>query len=388
MIKDIFSADELSGFYHQTFWDIRKKLNRRDFEKSGCVIYGAGNQGRLVASSLRDAGIKPICFIDQNPLLCGKKIDGMMVCQPSELDNYASSYIVISSCHIRSILTNNKFLMDKKVVLWSALSDFCSVLPILPDKPEDILENTETEEVYYLLEDEISRKIFHDFIKFQLNFSEELFHGEKSNGYFPNDINLNYKVFIDAGAADGDTLRSWLKVVKTLLKKELYYYAFEPNLFLFHKMSTYVSTIEDKIKSKIKLYNLAIGENDTLCKISNIGKSSSIEGNINKNSHQDTDKNSDIIRIMRLDSLSLKRTPTFIKADIEGSEMSLLKGSKNTIHSIGSDLAISVYHKYDDIWKVPLLIKQINKNYRFYLRHATQSLDDVILFATCKRDEK
>ena len=153
-------------------------------------------------------------------------------------------------------------------------------------------------------------------------------------------------------------------------------------------MSTYVSTIEDKIKSKIKLYNLAIGENDTLCKISNIGKSSSIEGNINKNSHQDTDKNSDIIRIMRLDSLSLKRTPTFIKADIEGSEMSLLKGSKNTIHSIGSDLAISVYHKYDDIWKVPLLIKQINKNYRFYLRHATQSLDDVILFATCKRDEK
>lgn len=67
MMKDSFSADELSGFYRPTFWDIRRKISRRDFEKCVCVIYGVGNQGRLVTSPLRDAGIEPICFMDQNP---------------------------------------------------------------------------------------------------------------------------------------------------------------------------------------------------------------------------------------------------------------------------------------------------------------------------------
>lgn len=388
MMKDSFSADELSGFYRQTFWDIRRKISRRDFEKCGCVIYGAGNQGRLVTSSLRDAGIEPICFIDQNPLLCGKKIDGMMVWQPSELDNYASSYIVISSCHIQSILTNNRFLMGKKVILWSALSDFCPILPLLPDRPEDILDNSEVEEGYYLLDDEKSKKIFCDFLKFQLDFSEALFAGKKSDGYFPSDISLNYKVFVDAGAADGDTLRCWLKVIKALPKEELFYYAFEPNPSLFHKMSTYVSTLESQIRSKIELYNYGIGENDTICKISDAGKSSSVEYSIKYDNCINANKDSAITRIMCLDCLNFKHIPTFIKADIEGSELSLLKGAKSTIHSIGSDLAISVYHKYDDIWKIPLLINKINKNYRFYLRHSTRTMDDVVLFATCKNSKK
>lgn len=384
MIRDAFSADELKGFYHQPFWDVRKKISRQDFEKYGCVIYGAGVEGKLVTSSLRGVGLEPICFIDRNPLLSGKRIDGVMVCQPSELDNYASSYIIVSTCRIRSILTDNQFLIGKKVVLWSALDNFCSILPVLPDKPEDILDNREAEDGFSLLKDEKSKKIFRDFIKFQLDFCEDLFQGEKCNGYFPTDINLNYRVFVDAGAADGDTLQCWLKAVETLPEEELYYYAFEPNQFLFHRISEYVSHRKNKISSKIELYNFGLGESDSIYRISNAGKSSSIIPNTDPKNCYEIKEDNSTIRITCLDNFKFEHAPTFIKADIEGSELSLLRGSEALIHSTEPDLAISVYHKYEDIWKIPLLINKIDKNYNFYLRHSTHALDDVILFATCK----
>ena len=64
--------------------------------------------------------------------------------------------------------------------------------------------------------------------------------------------------------------------------------------------------------------------------------------------------------------------------------MLLLKGAENIIHSVSPDLAISVYHKYDDIWKIPLFINKINKNYQFYLRHSLHAFGDIIIFATCR----
>ena len=53
--------------------------------------------------------------------------------------------------------------------------------------------------------------------------------------------------------------------------------------------------------------------------------------------------------------------------DIEGSEINALKGGKITINKYKPKLAISAYHKWDDLLKIPLLIHSIRPDYKFYL---------------------
>ena len=46
-----------------------------------------------------------------------------------------------------------------------------------------------------------------------------------------------------------------------------------------------------------------------------------------------------------------------------------LKGSEKTIKLYKPRLIVSLYHRTEDLIKLPLLIKELNPEYRFYLRH-------------------
>lgn len=71
----------------------------------------------------------------------------------------------------------------------------------------------------------------------------------------------------------------------------------------------------------------------------------------------------------------------FIKMDIEGAEAEALKGAARIISRDSPDLAISVYHKPDDMIVIPALIHKINPNYVFYLKHNSNSACETVLFA-------
>jgi len=61
-------------------------------------------------------------------------------------------------------------------------------------------------------------------------------------------------------------------------------------------------------------------------------------------------------------------SPTFIKMDIQGSELESLKRCRHMIISTRPELAISVYHVPDHLWKIPLLIKKMIPDYECFLR--------------------
>lgn len=60
---------------------------------------------------------------------------------------------------------------------------------------------------------------------------------------------------------------------------------------------------------------------------------------------------------------------TFIKMDIEGAELNALRGAAKTIVDNKPRLAISVYHKPEDILEIPAFILKLVPEYRLYLRH-------------------
>ena len=72
---------------------------------------------------------------------------------------------------------------------------------------------------------------------------------------------------------------------------------------------------------------------------------------------------------------------TFIKMDIEGAELEALKGASNTIMRCKPKLAICIYHKPEDMYRIPEYIKELNDNYRFYIRHHANTPSETVLYA-------
>ncbi|WP_295764254.1 FkbM family methyltransferase [uncultured Oscillibacter sp.] len=87
------------------------------------------------------------------------------------------------------------------------------------------------------------------------------------------------------------------------------------------------------------------------------------------------------IAVRRLDTLLGDRPVTFIKMDIEGSELAALRGAERIVREQRPKLAICVYHKPEDIWEIPGLILQYHPDYRLYLRHYSLCDTDTVLYA-------
>jgi FkbM family methyltransferase len=71
----------------------------------------------------------------------------------------------------------------------------------------------------------------------------------------------------------------------------------------------------------------------------------------------------------------------FIKMDIEGSELSALRGAEKTLRKFRPKLAISIYHKLPDFWEIARYLDSLDLNYRFYIRHFTIHAEETVLFA-------
>jgi FkbM family methyltransferase len=71
---------------------------------------------------------------------------------------------------------------------------------------------------------------------------------------------------------------------------------------------------------------------------------------------------------------------SFVKMDIEGGEGAAIDGARKTIMSSRPKLAICVYHKADDLWKLPQKVLSIHGKYDLYLRHYTEGVDETVMF--------
>ena len=82
-----------------------------------------------------------------------------------------------------------------------------------------------------------------------------------------------------------------------------------------------------------------------------------------------------------LDSMLDEVPVTFIKMDIEGSELAALAGAQQLIRKYSPILAICVYHRQDDLWNIPLLIHRLNPDYSFHLRPHLLEGWDLVCYA-------
>jgi len=75
------------------------------------------------------------------------------------------------------------------------------------------------------------------------------------------------------------------------------------------------------------------------------------------------------IEVDTIDNFCRNEKVTFIKMDIEGSELEALKGAEKQIRENKPKLAICVYHKEEDLITIPQYILSLNPEYKLYLRY-------------------
>lgn len=173
-------------------------------------------------------------------------------------------------------------------------------------------------------------------------------------------------IIIDLGAYKGDTV---LWFAKNVGDKGTVY-GFEPMNSNFRILK---KNIEKNNIGNVVLCNSALGEEEG--EVFMDGRDGGAFLSLNG-------KNK--VKITTLDKFILDKkidNVNFIKMDIEGAELSALKGSNDTIKRFKPRLAICVYHKFDDLISIPKYIKSLNDNYRFYLRTNRPDCGEVVLYA-------
>ena len=92
------------------------------------------------------------------------------------------------------------------------------------------------------------------------------------------------------------------------------------------------------------------------------------------------DDKGEAVRVVSLDSFFVDLPLSFIKLDVEGMEYDTLLGARQTIAQYRPKIAVCVYHKPDDLFRIYSLLRDINPDYMFKLRHHSSLLMETVLY--------
>jgi FkbM family methyltransferase len=275
------------------------------------------------------------------------------------------------------------------------------------------LENPhEFDEVYNLFTDEDSKSTFDWFIQFRVAYA---FLGEAAKFVFPprisyeefinkvSGIKLDHNSFITIGnykfASNPEAVAgSWIFEQYNLkglcevssgdyvvdggaFKGETAFwflskgagrvYAFDGDDINFEAL--FKNVMLNKVEDRIVPLKVLLSDKDGTSKIKMTGSASS---SILVNEGTE-------VECTTLDSFVVKNNIEridFIKLDVEGAEIDVLKGTVETIRKCKPKMAISVYHKPEDIILITSFLRGLLSESKFYLRHFSDNFSETVLF--------
>jgi FkbM family methyltransferase len=202
--------------------------------------------------------------------------------------------------------------------------------------------------------------------------------GKRFKRQYIDNINLkNGSTIIEGGVEDGTDSVNFYNAFNEC---KMNIYGFEPFIEVFDKSPNKAFLL----KKGIKVYPWALwNKNEDLSFIKN--DVSSVSSCINRNEiNIQSSTNKVTVRGISIDSFVEKyniKTVSLIKLDIEGAELEALQGAAKTISKYKPQLAISIYHKKEDLFEIPELLLKINPEYKFKLGMYSPTFIDSVLYA-------
>lgn len=235
--------------------------------------------------------------------------------------------------------------------------------PFIVDFKNDFLENKDKyHQTYNLLSDDKSKEIFEKIINFKITFDFEFMQGftnSHEEQYFDKELipQIENITFVDGGAYVGDTLTQIMHNFPDFKK----IYCIEPNTLHLN-----IARREFDMIDNIEFINCGLGDEKVF----------KIEEDENQNNCA---HDYHALNINTLDNL-IDVKVDFIKLDIEGAEQDAIDGAQKLIKKYTPILAICIYHKAEDWYKIPQKILDINNNYKIYLRHYMEGIYETVLY--------
>lgn len=333
------------------------------------LIYGSANHAELVQKYLMGCGVAVEAFVvDDEFYEKDFYINGLKATSINNYINVLENYnIVIGFCDIEKskfIIGNPCLLKTNFFLLWEPLETYNWSEEFLRENWSKLLN------VYDNLADNLSRKTMSSLIEAKLNFcGKNLLKIASKNQYFNEltfSIDSSEEIFVDCGAFNGDTVAKYVEFTDNNYKK---IYAFEPNQNNIVALKKRVGLIEN-----IEIVEKGTWNQDAILEFSENGSASQIVDNTG----------SVKVEVTTIDKVVGDDKVTFIKMDVEGSELESLEGAQRTIAKNMPKLAICCYHKRDDIVNLYTYISQFENDrycYKFYLRHHSNSVYETVLYA-------
>lgn len=352
------AVEEIFYYYDSEIRTVKEKCKEKR-----TVIFGAGELGHRVYNALKERGVSVACFCDNKT--CGKADlrTGLNIMSLDELkDDIKKIFVLIAVFDDAAYASVYQQLLD-----FGLESEHLMNSKIIAERlPISYLEENKDryKKAYSLLGDDFSKNVYLNRMKkayFDKDISQIV--SDAREEYFDANVLLTgEEVFVDCGGFDGDTALKFIKRTKGRFKKII---IFEPEEYK-----------EILIKKRMKNYNFdfyrcGVWSKDTVLKFDargDCGSCVSEEGEVE-------------IEVKALDETIFEDAPTYIKMDIEGSEIEALKGCKKIIQQYKPKLAICIYHNPEDLFEIPIMIKEMCQEYRLTIRQYANSQFETVCYA-------
>ena len=343
-------------------------------------IYGAGAFGCALVSALLKAGIEVDFLIDRS--ITSTEFDRIPVVRPGSSDLDRSIPILISVMGYPEIVTSLESDGFLTVIPTELVFDLFTVALLIFTTDGSIWRSRDRDRhldeggialLSGLLKDQKSHEVLTTLIAFRSSPSRLTYPWPDTHEwYFPPDIPL-YPTsgsisVIDCGAYDGDSLRAYLEHFGERITD---YLAIEANPKNAKVLSTWVQENTVAAHSEgagIRVSNVAVSDRRGEILLSDEGTASTY---FTCSYADETVLGDGLFTVVTapIDDLAWDTDWTLIKMDIEGAEYEALLGARNLIADQHPALAISVYHRPDDLWRLPMLVDSLAPEaYDFYLR--------------------
>ncbi len=332
------------------------------------VMYGMGNGADKILRACSEKGIAVQGFFASDGFVRGHLFHGHPVLSWSEIKaKYGAEKVIV----LLSFGTSRPEVLENILRIASEAELYAPDVPAFGDGLFDRAfyetHQAEIEQVYAMLSDEESRRIYENVLRFKLTGDVACLMRAESNADEVFDRLIEPKrlhAAADLGAYNGDTVRELLARAEGGELETVY--AMEPDARNFRKLEAYA---KDETRAAVQVWQAgAWSESARLCFDASGNRNASL-GSSRSETLADRPMKVTEIQAEPLDEILGGARVDYIKYDVEGAEREALLGSRRTIEHWKPTLMVSLYHRNEDLFTLPLLIRDTFGQYRqFYLR--------------------
>jgi FkbM family methyltransferase len=338
-----------------------------------CAIVGAAPEGQRLAKICATCNITIEAIVDDDPAKAGMLVADKRVAPVQSLTALPKTTpVIIASHRVLRVTQRLRGLRFKFVVPFAMLQVLApDVFPphmFYERLLEDLWENrSEIRALHGRLADDQSRRVLEAVIAFRRTLDPEMLQPVLSEKdlYAPDGLFEfgSDEVYVDAGAFDGDTMRSFIECVHGRFEA---IYGFEPDPVTFAKLKENFSH-----EPRVHPIHAGLHSRAGILRFRDDASRGAIfaaDGEIE-------------MPVTTIDDVLGGRRLSYIKMNIEGAEIDALNGGRAAIHQWKPRLAISAYHRASDLWRIPQLVSELSPDYRLYFRQHDGGIIETVLYA-------